>query len=296
MRHGNQAGCRCREGPPAASCLAPWKEQPLADVDPVAMALAASVEPAPDSADLRTLPEPEPKAPEAAPAPKPKAKEKFHGAPAGFRADQAKKLAPPAPVPRPDLPGGQIPAKDFFKPDQTEQGELEVVRLTRSRMVAFAAFEQGASTHAKSMSLRICSGTSPLVTMSDTAKRPPGFNSPTNTELTALLTNWGAEQSLGRRITGVRQPGAQVGLLLHIGLLLHPRRQRSAERKRPLPAMDDAQARELVRSVRNVRRRRLRPLHHLVSHRHRYNRGSCRNQVSPCSPNGGDQWRDLSAF
>ena len=43
--------------------------------------------------------------------------------------------------------------------------------------------------------------------------------------------------------------------------------------------------------VRNVRMRRLRPLHHLVSHRHRYNRGSCRNQVSPAArteeTNGG---------
>ena len=89
---------------------------------------------------------------------------------------------------------------------------------------------------------------------------------------------------------------AQVGYLLQLGLLLHSRRRRTAKRELPLQAMDDAQARELVRSVRNVGVRRLRPLHHLVSHRHRHNRGSCRYQDSPCSPHGGNQWRDLSVF
>ena len=93
-----------------------------------------------------------------------------------------------------------------------------------------------------------------------------------------------------------RHARAQMGFLLHPGLLLHTRRRRATKWQRPLPAMDDAQARELVRSVRNIRMRGLRPLHHLVPHRHRHYRGSCRNQSSACSPHGGDQWRDLSVF
>jgi len=66
---------------------------------------------------LKTEPEPE------------KPKEAFHGAPAGFRAAQAKKLAPPAPAPRPNLPGGQLPRELAFPADPQEPPE--VVNLGR---------------------------------------------------------------------------------------------------------------------------------------------------------------------
>ncbi len=45
-------------------------------------------------------------------------------------------------------------------------------------------------------------------------------------------------------------------------------------REVPLPAMDDPQARDLVRPVRHLGLRRLRSLHHLVPGRHRHHRGS----------------------
>ena len=58
-----------------------------------------------------------------------------------------------------------------------------------------------------------------------------------------------------------------------LGFFLHPRRQRADRRQVALPAMDDAQARELDRPVRHLGLRRLRPLHHLVPGRHRHHRG-----------------------
>ena len=53
------------------------------------------------------------------------------------------------------------------------------------------------------------------------------------------------------------------------------RRQLPVATRRSLPAVADAQVRDVDRSVRNVRLRRLRPLHHLVSGRHRCSRGAC---------------------
>ena len=44
-----------------------------------------------------------------------------------------------------------------------------------------------------------------------------------------------------------------------------------------LPPVDDPQARHLVRPVRHLRLRRLRPLHHLVPGRHRHHRGGARH-------------------
>ena len=66
---------------------------------------------------------------------------------------------------------------------------------------------------------------------------------------------------------------AALGFLLHDGFLLHPRRQRAHFAALALPPMDDPQARHLDRSVRHLRLRRLRPLHHLVPGRHRHHRG-----------------------
>ena len=48
-----------------------------------------------------------------------------------------------------------------------------------------------------------------------------------------------------------------------------------------IPAVDDPQARELVRSIRHLRLRWLRPLHHLVPGRHRHNRRGRRHQGRP---------------
>ena len=63
----------------------------------------------------------------------------------------------------------------------------------------------------------------------------------------------------------------------------HPWRQRAHIRQFALPAMDDAQARELDRPVRHFRLRRLRALHHLVSGGHRHHRRGGRHprQTAP---------------
>src|SRR6516164_5585037 len=71
-----------------------------------------------------------------------------------------------------------------------------------------------------------------------------------------------------------RRARAPLGFLFHIGFFLHPRRQRAEFGALALPPMDDPQAGPLDRSVRQLRVRRLRPLHHLVSGRDRYYRGS----------------------
>ena len=66
-----------------------------------------------------------------------------------------------------------------------------------------------------------------------------------------------------------------LGFVLHHGLFIHPRRQCARQLTLALSPVDDSQARHLVRSVRYVGLRRLRPLHHLVPGRHRhYRRGA----------------------
>ena len=66
---------------------------------------------------------------------------------------------------------------------------------------------------------------------------------------------------------------ARVGFVLLARPLLHPRRQRPGLGTEPLPAVDDAQAGELDRPVRNLGLRRLRALHHLVPGGDRHHRG-----------------------
>ena len=70
----------------------------------------------------------------------------------------------------------------------------------------------------------------------------------------------------GRHRPGGRRGRAHaaVGLVLHARALLRPRRQRAPDRPLALPAVDDAQARDLDRPVRHLGLRRLRALHHLV--------------------------------
>ena len=70
-----------------------------------------------------------------------------------------------------------------------------------------------------------------------------------------------------------RRADEALGLLLHDGFLLRPRRQRPRLGAVPLPAVDDPQARHLDRPVRNFRLRRLRALHHLVPGGDRHHRG-----------------------
>ena len=62
-----------------------------------------------------------------------------------------------------------------------------------------------------------------------------------------------------------------------------------------LPPVDDAQARDLDRPVRHVGLRRLRPLHHLVSGRHRHHRGGARHPRRATCAEGGDMMKGLSA-
>ena len=79
----------------------------------------------------------------------------------------------------------------------------------------------------------------------------------------------------GRRATLDGPDGgalAALGLVLHAGPLVPPRRQRPRVHQVPLPAVADPQGRELDRSVRHLGLRRLRALHHLVPGRHRHHR------------------------
>ena len=64
----------------------------------------------------------------------------------------------------------------------------------------------------------------------------------------------------------------KVGFLLHARLLPYPRRQRPHFDRGPLPPVVDPQARDLDRSVRQLRLCRLRPLYHLVPRGHRPHR------------------------
>ena len=74
---------------------------------------------------------------------------------------------------------------------------------------------------------------------------------------------------------------ADLGLLLHLRLLLPARRQRPEQHEVPLPAVDDPQAGVVDRPVRHLRLRRLRAVPHLVPGRHRHHRGGGRD---PCRP------------
>ena len=78
-----------------------------------------------------------------------------------------------------------------------------------------------------------------------------------------------------------RAPSA-VGFVLHGRLLAHPRRRRPQLRALPLPPVDDAQARNVDRPVRQLGLRRLRTLHHLVPGRHRHHRGGARDPGERC--------------
>ena len=77
---------------------------------------------------------------------------------------------------------------------------------------------------------------------------------------------------------------AALGVLLRARLLLPARRQRAGLGRQPLPAVDDAQAEQLARPVRQLRLRRLRPLHRLVPGRHRHHRGSGQAGPGPGLP------------
>jgi hypothetical protein len=80
---------------------------------------------APEPAMVEKAPPPPPPLPKAPP----------RGAPAAFAAHYEEKAADRAAQRQADLPGGQVPAQDFFRPDSTAespQGPLEVVTLTRS--------------------------------------------------------------------------------------------------------------------------------------------------------------------
>ncbi len=98
-----------------------------------------------------------------------------------------------------------------------------------------------------------------------------------------LLRGRGRDRPL--RPGGRTLPG--LGQLLLRRLLVHPRRQHPPVGALALPAVDDAQARHVVRPVRLVGLRRLRPLHHLVPGRHRHHRGG---RGDP--RDGGRQCRD----
>ena len=65
---------------------------------------------------------------------------------------------------------------------------------------------------------------------------------------------------------------ADVGLVLLARPFVHPRRERPTERALALPTVDDPQARDLARPVRDVGVRRLRALHHVVPRRDRHHR------------------------
>ena len=67
---------------------------------------------------------------------------------------------------------------------------------------------------------------------------------------------------------------APLGLVLHGGVLLHPRRQHAPERARPLSPVGHAQVPALGRSVRHIGLRGLRPVHHVVPGRHRHHAGA----------------------
>ena len=69
--------------------------------------------------------------------------------------------------------------------------------------------------------------------------------------------------------TEARTP-AGVGLVLHARFLLRPRRRCPLLAARALPALADAQARDVARPVRQLRVRRLRALHRLVPRRDRH--------------------------
>ena len=78
-------------------------------------------------------------------------------------------------------------------------------------------------------------------------------------------------------LDGQRRPLPRLGLVLLGRLLVHPRRRDPAVAESPLPPVAHPQARHLARPVRQLRLRRLRPLHHLVPGRHRHHRGGRRH-------------------
>ena len=90
---------------------------------------------------------------------------------------------------------------------------------------------------------------------------------------------------------GHRGPGrrggralAPLGIVL-LGPVLPRHRGRGAfVAARPLSPVDDAQARDLVRSVRHVRVRGVRALHHVVPGRYRHHRGGFGYSLQPDSP------------
>ena len=100
---------------------------------------------------------------------------------------------------------------------------------------------------------------------------------------TCFCTTLVAGDRPGRR----RRPSTdrQLGQLLQPRLRQGRRRRLPGAPARPLPAVADPQVRDLVGPVRELRLRRLRPLHHLVPGRHRRPRGAERDRpAGPARP------------
>ena len=98
---------------------------------------------------------------------------------------------------------------------------------------------------------------------------------------TCFCTTVQDHADLGRHRVGSHP---SLGHVLRSRVLVHPRRQRAPFHARAVPPVAHAQALHLACAIRDERVRRLRPLHHLVSRRHRYYRGGGgggRNAGSP---------------
>jgi hypothetical protein len=79
-----------------------------------------------------------------------------------------------------------------------------------------------------------------------------------------FLYNGGRRDGLDRPTRGTV---ADLGLVLYVRFFVHSWRQRARNAEVALSPMDDSQAGNLERSIRTVRLRGMRTLHHLVSGR-----------------------------